>query len=313
MFSGLVDPGRTLVTGANGRLGRRLLRHLAARGPDAVPRALVRTRAAADALANLPGAARVEVWTTDYGDAAGVADAVLGCERVVHLVGILKETPTSRYADAHERATHVLARAAEGAGVRRLVYLSILGADRASPNPCLASKGRAERILLESKVPSTVLRVPMVLGPEEIAARALLARATAPVVWLVRGGVSLEQPLDAEDLVRGVMSALEDDSGTHRVLDLAGPESLSRRALVERAAARLGRRPRVVPIPYAAARLAARAFEALLPDPPLTRAMLDVLEHDDGVDPEPACRVLGLDLTPLDETLRRCLEPARGR
>jgi NADH dehydrogenase len=308
-----VDSGRTLVTGANGRLGRRLLRHLAARGPGAVPRALVRTRAAADALANMPGAPRVEVWTADYADAAGVADAALGCERVVHLVGILRETPSSRYVDAHERATRVLARAAESAGVRRLVYLSILGANPASPNACLASKGRAEAILLESKVPSTVLRVPMVLGPDEIAARALRARTAARVVWMVRGGASLEQPLDAEDLVGGVVRALADGSGTHSVLDLAGPVSLSRRALVERAAARLGRRPIIVPIPYAAAYLAARVFEALLPDPPLTRAMLEVLEHDDGVDPEPACRALGLQLTPLDETLRRCLEVASGR
>jgi uncharacterized protein YbjT (DUF2867 family) len=151
------------------------------------------------------------------------------------------------------------------------------------------------------------------LGPEEVAARALRARATAPIVWLVRGGASLEQPLDAEDLLRGLTRALEDDSGTHRVIDLAGPESLPRRALVERAAALLGRRAWIVPVPYAAAHLAARVFEALLPDPPLTCAMLDVLEHDDGVDPEPACRTLGLELTPLDDTLRRCLQVGSGR
>jgi len=37
-----------------------------------------------------------------------------------------------------------------------------------------------------------------------------------------------------------------------------------------------------------------------------------VLEHDDHVDPSPACRALGLTLTPLDETLRRCTEERRG-
>jgi hypothetical protein len=66
-----------------------------------------------------------------------------------------------------------------------------------------------------------------------------------------------------------------------------------------------------VPIPYALARLAARAFEALSANPPLTPAMLGVLEHDDRLDPKPACRALGLQLTPLDETLRRCLETPR--
>jgi hypothetical protein len=37
----------------------------------------------------------------------------------------------------------------------------------------------------------------------------------------------------------------------------------------------------------------------------MTRAMFDVLQHDDRVDPGPACKRLGLALTPLDETLRR--------
>lgn len=296
---------RVLVTGANGHLGRRLLRALAARG-DA-PRALVRSRAAADALAGVCEAGSVEIWTADYGDAAAIEQAAAGCDRIAHLVGILKETATSRYVDAHERATRSIARAAERAGARRLVTVSILGADPASANACLASRGRSEQILLEGKVPATVLRVPMVLGPGEHAASALRARASARVAWLVRGGASLEQPLDADDLLHAVLSALADDSGGHRVLDLAGPESLSRRALVRRAAAALGTRPRIAPVPWLLASLSARLLGAL-PSPPVTLAMLEVLEHDDRVDPAPACRALGIDLTPLDETLRRALE-----
>ena len=37
--------------------------------------------------------------------------------------------------------------------------------------------------------------------------------------------------------------------------------------------------------------------------------MLGVLDHDDDIDPRPACARLGLALTPLDETLRRCVGP----
>lgn len=307
-----MDSARTLVTGANGRLGRRLLRSLASSHPDVVPRALVRTRAAADALQDLGGAPRVEVWTADPTDAAALAAAAAGCARVAHLVGILKETPSSRYLDAHERSCAALADAAAAAGVRRIVYLSILGADADSTNACFGSKGRAERILLEGKVPTTVLRVPMVLGPGEIAARALSVRARAGIAWLVRGGASLEQPLDADDLMRGMLRALDDASDARHVLELAGPESLPRRELVARAAGMIGGAPRIANIPYPAARLLAWVCEALLSTPPLTRAMLEVLEHDDRIDPGSGCRALGLTLTPLDETLHRCLESDRG-
>jgi hypothetical protein len=45
-------------------------------------------------------------------------------------------------------------------------------------------------------------------------------------------------------------------------------------------------------------------MEMLAPEPPLTRAMLGVLEHDDRIDPGPAASRLGLALTPLEATLR---------
>jgi hypothetical protein len=63
----------------------------------------------------------------------------------------------------------------------------------------------------------------------------------------------------------------------------------------------------VLPIPLAAARVFAALAERFAANAPLTGAMLGVLEHDDRVDPAPACRALGITLTPLDETLRRCL------
>jgi hypothetical protein len=58
-----------------------------------------------------------------------------------------------------------------------------------------------------------------------------------------------------------------------------------------------------VPLPLAVVSALAFAFERLLAEPPLTRAMLGVLEHDDRIDPLPAARRLGLALTPLARTL----------
>jgi 2-alkyl-3-oxoalkanoate reductase len=118
----------------------------------------------------------------------------------------------------------------------------------------------------------------------------------------VRGGATLEQPIDARDLVHALELALVAPV-EREALDLAGPESLTHRALVLRVAALLGRRPRIVPLPLAAASALAFAMERLAAEPPLTRAMLGVLEHDDRIDPLPAARRLGLELTPLDDTL----------
>ncbi|MCA9511866.1 MAG: hypothetical protein KC560_14240, partial [Myxococcales bacterium] len=60
-------------------------------------------------------------------------------------------------------------------------------------------------------------------------------------------------------------------------------------------------------VPLALARAFAAAAGALLANPPITSAMLGVLQHDDRVDPQPACARLGIALTPLDDTLAHCL------
>jgi NADH dehydrogenase len=298
---------RVLVTGANGHVGRRLIQELR-RG--AVPvRALVRSERAAAALRARPEAAEAEIAVAGYDDADALLGAARGCEHAVHLVGILKEAPGTRYGDAHEGATAALVRAAEKAGVRRIAYLSILGADPASPNPCLASKGRAEEILLSGPVPAVVLRVPMVLGPGDFASRSLRRKATARLLFLVRGGATLEQPIDAGDVVAALVAALSRPQIAGARLDLAGPESLPHRELVRRAAALHGTHPHVLPIPWPLARGAARLMQRVLSNPPLTLPMLEVLEHDDRVDARTAAARLGIELTPLDVTLRRTVGP----
>ena len=128
------------------------------------------------------------------------------------------------------------------AGLRRIVALSILGADEASPNACLASRGRADAILLLAKTPAVVIRVPRVLGAGDLASAALEREARGPRTRLVGGGATLERPISARDVVEALVAALTRHGLDDSVLDLAGPEALSHRALVLRAAAVLGTR-----------------------------------------------------------------------
>ncbi len=301
---------RILVTGANGQLGLHLMRRLAETdAPAAAVRAAVRSERAAQSVARLPERFRPETVIVDYAEPAQLARAADGCGVVVHLVGVIKESSTTRFADAHEASCSAIATAAEKAGVCRIVYLSVLGADPDASNACLASKGAAERILLAGAVPATVVRLPMVLGRGNAAARALRGQARARVLPLPRGGATRQQPIAADDVVEAIAAAASRDGDENRVLDLAGPESLSHRELVARAAALYGRRPIVVPLPLALVWAFAAFAERASADPPLSRAMLGVLEHDDCIDPAPACRELGIELTPLDRVLARCVGP----
>ena len=298
-----------LVTGANGNLGRRLVTLCCEQGDEVV--AVVRSERAAQTLRGLElgnAASRLSIETLEYGDVDRLRAAAAGCSAAVHLVGILKEGGGATYEQAHERSCEALARALEGGDVQQLVYLSIVGSKPDAGNACLASKGRAEDILLNGEIPTSVLRVPMVLGEGDYASFALKSRASKRLSFTFRAG-SLEQPIYAGDVAAAVTAAGRGRVG-NLALDLGGPEVLSRRALSERAAARMGRSPGVLcSLPLPLGLIMAGLLERVLANPPVTRAMLEVLDHDDHVDAEAALDRLGTSLTPLDETLDAVLAP----
>src|SRR5262245_43342029 len=110
------------ITGANGSVGSILLRHIADEaGVDAV--ACVRSEKAA---ATLPTSPRITPQIVGY-DRNGLKSALTGAGCVVHLAGILMESPTTTYQTAHVDATRAVVDASRDAGVAHVVLVSVLG------------------------------------------------------------------------------------------------------------------------------------------------------------------------------------------
>ena len=281
------------ITGANGNLGVRLIKTI---GVSSV-RALVRSdRAKQSLLSDFP---ELDVQIVDYTNEDSLRLGLEGCSTVVHLVGILKENKQSNYLTAHENSCKALV-AALPDSVKQVIYLSIVGSEAGHANACLASKGNAEDILLKGPADVLVLQVPMVLGEGDYASAALRRNAEKDKVTVFRGS-SLEQPIYAGDVVNAIIAATQIE-GKHR-LQLAGPESLPRSELIQRAANVRGRSVKVSSLPIGLG-LTMAFFLELLPNPPVTRAMLGVLDHDDQVEFQQATELLGLQLTSLDDMLK---------
>lgn len=297
-------PESWFVTGANGNLGQRLIRKLLEDGAKVT--AVVRSTKAEKALEralNFNRHLRIEV--IDYAETLLLAQAAYGAKYAVHLVGILKASKNATYAKAHEASCTALVRALKDTSVEHITYLSILGAKPGSTNACLASKGKAERILHRSPIKACTLRVPMVLGERDYASKMLAQRANLKRSVTFRAS-SLEQPIYAGDVIDAICAAARE--GLDGGLNLAGPESLTREELYKRAAAVLGRSTSVRSVPIAFGYMLAWLLELLSSEPPITRAMLGVLDHDDQIDVSKAQQLLGLqELTDLDTMLRKTI------
>jgi uncharacterized protein YbjT (DUF2867 family) len=297
---------RVAVTGANGAVGRAILRATPSHAPAVDVVAAVRSERAAAALRpDMPAAARIA--RVEWDDAATLHAAFAGASAVVHLAGILVARAGATYEQANVETTRRVAEAAGHSGVQKLVLVSAIGADAAAANAYWRTKGQAEAVVAASGLCWTVVRVPMLLGRGTEAAVALRRRAECRAVALLGGGRTLHQPLDVDDLARAALAACARGVADARTLELVGPVSLPERALVERAARLLRRRIRVIPVPAAPARLAAGllwrlAGRGVSPD------VLEVLTTDTRLDPAPAAHALGIALTGLDATLRASVE-----
>jgi len=287
---------RILVTGANGHLGRRLVERLA-HDHDVI--AVVRSQRALQILSDF----RCQSQIVDYTDSAGLSAAARDCDCAVHLVGIIKRTGNNTYTQAHELPCAALALAAEKAGLKRIVALSILGSNAESANGCFASRGISENILLRGSVPVTILRVPMVLGENDFASKSLQDKAKSRIAFTFRAA-SIEQPIYAGDVVNAIC-ALVENPVEDEVLELAGPESLSRRQLIQRSGTIMGTQPLILSMPVFLGKWMGRVLDLMMSSPPVTGDMIGLLDHDDDIDSIEVAEKLGIELTSLDVVLAR--------
>ena len=153
------------VFGGSGFIGRYVVKRLAQRGY--VVRVAVRDPEAALFLKPMGAVGQVVPLYASITNDPTVHRAVEGAEVVVNLVWILAESRKGDFDRIHADGASRVARLSASAGVSRLVHISAIGADVASPSEYGASKGRGEQAVREAFTQATVLRPSIVFGPED--------------------------------------------------------------------------------------------------------------------------------------------------
>jgi uncharacterized protein YbjT (DUF2867 family) len=192
-----------VVTGANGQLGRAVVEQLL----DLVPATKIAVSVRDPAHAAELAARGVEVRHGDFAQTTSLSTAFRGAEK---LLLISTDVIGPQRVELHRNAVE----AAREAGVKHLLYTSIVDPDPASPFAAAADHAATEDAIRTSGLPFTMLRnglymevLPMLLqggiatgvvhapadGPTAFVSRSDLAAATAKL--LVRGG-GVDEVLD---------------------------------------------------------------------------------------------------------------------
>ncbi len=254
---------KVFVSGGSGFTGRRVVAAMIERGHEVS--ALARSSRSADVLAALgarpidgdldtPGSLRIALEATRPEVFCKVSSLGFG------------------------HADDVVA-AVEAAGVPHAVYTSTTAIFTKLNAPSKKIRVAAEQSIGQASTPATIVRPTMIYGDvgDRNMERLIGLIRRSPVVPIPGRGDTLQQPVHVDDLARTIANAVE--RGTSGAFDVAGPEAIDFRSIVESSISAWGARRVVAPIPLGLVRTIVGRGEGL-PRFPVSLEQIDRIEED---------------------------------
>ena len=265
-----------VVTGSSGYLGSHITKRLAQSGEPV--RALVHNRQRAEQEGRLIGLG-IEWVEGDVTQPETLVKAFQGANAIIHTVAIAIEKGVRTYEFINYQGTVNVVNAALAVGSRRFINICQLGANSQLPYRFLASKGKAQEYVAASSLYWTAFRPSVIWGPEDEFANtfARLAQITPFIFPIIGGENALFQPVWVEDVVTCVVKALENSGTIGKEYEIGGPEVLTLAEIERRTLEAVGARRWQVRFPIPVMRLVVSILEKLLPAPPVTRSLLELL------------------------------------
>ncbi len=273
---------RTLVTGASGYVGGRLVPALEARGE--------RVRCLARTPRYLEGrfSPATEIVRGDVLDPRSLEAVLEGVDTAYYLV----HSMGSR-ADFRERdrvCAYNFACAARRQGVRRVIYLGGLGASggaaaptgRRELSPHLASRHEVGGILAAHGPPTIEFQASIIIGSGSLSfelIRGLVNRL--PVMVTPRWVRARAQPIAIGDVIAYLLRGLDLEADGNEVFEIGGPERVTYGELMREYARQIGVRRVMIPVPLLTPRLSSLWLGLVTPlYARVGRKLIDSLRHD---------------------------------
>jgi uncharacterized protein YbjT (DUF2867 family) len=240
-----------------------------------------------------------------------VADALAGTYGVVNAVSLYVEHGQT-FHSVHVEAAQRVAAQADRAGVERLIHVSGIGADAASPSRYIRKRGEGELAVRAAFVEALFVRPAVMFGPDDAFLTTILKLLRRlPVYPMFGRGRTRLQPAYVEDVAEAIGQTMQRAETPATIFEFGGPRVYSYEEFLRAVAHQAGLAPRLVPIPFAVWHALAWASE-VLPSPLLTRNQVELMQIDTVSSPEiPGFAELGISPHSVEAILQKMLPNCR--
>jgi uncharacterized protein YbjT (DUF2867 family) len=249
---------------------------------------------------------RLRWATADATDGAALQKAFAGVDLAYYLVHSLGSRD---FEQRDRRAAKTVAREAERAGLRQLVYLGGLGDQSPELSRHLRSRAETAAVLASGSVPVTTLRAAMVIGPGSAAFDTITALVDRlPGMICPRWVSTRTQPIALADIAAYLAAAAGHEAMLGQSFDAGGPEVMTYREMIERIARIRGKRPLIVEVPVLTPRLSSYWLHLVTPvQANVARPLIEGLRNATVANDERLRRLVPRRLTHFDEAARAAL------
>jgi uncharacterized protein YbjT (DUF2867 family) len=296
--------GRTVtVFGGTGFLGRRIVRHL--RNHEFPVR--IASRHPRRGRGRFGPDPQLQSVKADIHDELSVAEAVAGAYGIVNAVSLYLERGQATFHSVHVEAAQRVATQAERAGAKRFVHVSEIGADAASPSRYIRERGEGELAVRSAFADAVFVRPAVMFGPDDAFLTTLLKLLRLRIHPMFGRGRTRLQPAYVEDVAEAVALVMQRTGMCSTIFEFGGPRVYSYEQFLRAVARQAGLTPMLIPIPFAVWHALARA-SAILPDPPLTRNQVELMQIDTVASAEmPGFAELGISPHSVEAILQKML------
>ncbi|MGB8897231.1 MAG: complex I NDUFA9 subunit family protein [Pseudolabrys sp.] len=222
----------------------------------------------------------------DLHDEQSVAYALAGAYGVVNAVSLYVEHGTETFHSLHVECAQRLATQARQAGVERLVHVSGIGADAASRSLYVRKRGEGELAVRAAFADALLMRPAVMFGPDDSFLTTIVTLLERlPIYPMFGRGLTRLQPAYVEDVAEAITRALQRTEKHPITFECGGPRIYSYEELLKAIAHEANLKPTLIPIPFAAWHALAW-FAEILPNPPVTRNQVELMQIDSVASPE---------------------------
>jgi uncharacterized protein YbjT (DUF2867 family) len=298
--------GRTVtVFGGTGFLGRRIVRHLRSRG---FPVRIASRHPDRGRVLFGPDDPQLQSVRASIHDERSVADALAGAYGVVNAVSLYVEHGQETFHSVHVESAQRVAAQAHRAGVDRLIHISGIGADAASPSRYIQKRGEGERVVRAAFAGAIFVRPAVMFGPDDAFLTIVLKLLRRlPIYPMFGRGRTRLQPAYVDDVAEAIGRIMQRAETPSMIFEFGGPRVYSYEEFLRAVAHQAGLARLLIPVPLAIWHALAWASE-MLPNPLLTRNQVELMQIDTMSSPEmPGFVELGISPHSVEAILQNML------